>query len=141
MLRALCILIGAIAVAGVWAGAAMATGPVAAQAPDARLALFVRGETWSPGGAPDFTVLRQKGVTSVTNPIAGVFCVDPSSTTMKLGRIVPNVSTDASYTATDTVAMWLSFNNACPTNTIAVAGSDFSTNALNNQVAFMLTVP
>src|SRR4051812_11855701 len=99
------------------AGVSLATGPMAAQAPNARLAVVIAAT----GPTGTFQILRAKGVASVTNPLTGFFCIKPSSTTMRLGRIVPTVSVDAGRTPNaDTTVVWSSLNIGCPSGTIEV---------------------
>ena len=83
-----------VLIGAVFAGAVMATGPVTAQAPNARLALLVDGNDI----VGSFTVLRKKGVAAVTNPYSGIYCIKPSSSTMALGKIVPIVALEVNGT-------------------------------------------
>lgn len=125
-------LIGAI-----FAGASFASGPVTAQAPNARLALLVDGGDL----VGNFAVLRKKGVASVTNPLTGVYCIKPSSTTMALGKIVPMVAPEVngSFNA-DTTAAWNSLLVYCPKGTIEVDTFQVSTRVHRNNVGFTVTV-
>src|SRR4051812_41148749 len=105
MKRVVIAMAGVVLLGATWVGVSAATGAVVAQAPNARLALLVDG-----GDTPGtFVVLRKKGVASVTNPLTGFYCITPSSSTMKLGKVVPIVALEASGTPnSDTTVAWSS---------------------------------
>jgi hypothetical protein len=118
-----------------FAGVALAAGT--AQAPNARLAVYVDGGD-TPGS---FSVPRKKGVTSVTNPLTGVYCIKPSNPDVTLSKIVPVVSMEYSGTASaDSRAAWSSLNIYCPSGTIEVDTYHLSDLNHVNNVAFTLTV-
>jgi hypothetical protein len=130
-------LVGVVLMAVTLAGVSLATGPVSAQAPDARLAVSIFGGDTT----GQFQVLRTKGVVSVTNPATGFFCITPSSTTMKLNRIVPLVSLDGQGTPnSDTTALWSSLNVVCPNSAIEVQSFLISTRSSRNRVGFNVVV-
>lgn len=62
---------------------------ITAQAPGARVAVYIEGGV----AAGSFTVARQLGVVSVTNPSVGIFCIKPVSS-VSTAKIVPTVSTE-----------------------------------------------
>jgi hypothetical protein len=110
-------------------------GTVAAQAPNARLAVHVNG------GSSGFTVLRAKGAISISNPQPGTYCIRPVST-IKVGRAVPTVATD--YWGTggfDTFAQWNSGRPTCAAGRIQVNTFDASAGTPYNDVAFTVVVP
>jgi hypothetical protein len=120
-----------------WVGVSSASGPVDAQAPNARLAVLIYGGD----STGTFTVMRKKGVAAVTNPATGWFCIKPSSSTMKLGRIVPIVTLDAQGTPNaDTTAQWSALNWVCPSGTIEVQSFVVPTRVSRNRVGFALVV-
>ena len=149
MKRLLYVLIGVLLSGALFGGAALATGDdkgadataesgaeatVAAQAPYARMALYING---NPGG---FAILRAKGVISVSNPQPGVFCIRPVAA-IAPSRVVPNVSTDFYSTGGfDTFAQWNSGRTSCPAGRIQVNTFDASSTAAFNDVAFTVTV-
>jgi hypothetical protein len=129
MKRLLYVLVGAVLSAVVFGGAAMANGDgkgeaapsgaetIAAQAPSARVALYVQGGATT----GQFTVVRQQGVVSVTNPEYGTFCVKPVAG-VSPAKVVPTVSTEWTGTATaDGFAEWSATRGPCPAGTIRVA--------------------
>ena len=141
------IAIGAMTVGGV----ALATGvdgkaesaegvaPIAAEAPNARLAALVSGGA----SAGSFTVRRQVGVAQITNPQAGVYCVKPAAGTgVKPAKAVPIVGTEyANTSGFDSFAMWNSARPSCPTGNIEVDTFDSSAEARVNPVSFTIVVP
>ena len=136
-MRVLAVFAGVLLVGALFAGAALATGPVVAQAPSARLAVLIDG---GDGPAPNFVILRQKGVLSVTNPQLGVFCIKPSNTKVNVLKIVPNVSTEFGLSnANDDTAQWNSTPLECPSGTIEVLTFHVN-NAHENNVGFTVTV-
>lgn len=119
------------------AGVSLATGPVDAQAPNVRLAVVVFGGDTT----GTFQIKRTKGVASVSNPATGYFCIKPSSTTMKLGKIVPQVTVDAQGTPnSDTTVVWSSLNWVCPAGTIEIQAFQVSTRTSRNRAGFSLVV-
>ena len=139
MKRLLIVLASLLVVAAVFGGVALASGPVTAQAPNARLAVLIDGN--NPTGT--FTVIRKKGVAMVTNPLDGVFCIKPSNAKVNVGRIVPNVTTEWHYTKTVgyTQALWDSAGASCPAGTIEVnAITSDAGQTSQNDVGFSVTV-
>ena len=137
MKQVLVALAGVVLVGVMFAGASLATGPVSAQAPNARLALVVDGND----SVGSFQIMRKKGVASVTNPYSGIYCITPSNSTIALGKIVPNVTLEVSGTPNpDTTVGWSSLLVNCPNGTIEVDGFQISTRIGRNNVAFSLTV-
>jgi len=126
-----------VLVAAVFAGAVLAAGAVTAQAPNSRLALVIDGGD----SVGSFEILRKKGVASVTNPLSGVYCVKPSSSTMALGKIVPVVGLDVSGTPNpDTVVAWSRLLANCPNGTIEIDAYSTGSWVHRNNVGFTLTV-
>lgn len=114
-------------------GARRAVG--GAGAPNARIAAFVQS-----GGA----VVRSKGITGVSHPSTGVYCVDPKDAAFNVNKIVPTLSVDWSTSLGDALmAAWRSAGVGCPTGEIAVLtfdGEDGSFD-LSNNVSFTIVVP
>lgn len=155
MKRFLYILAGVMVSAALFGGAAMAsggggtntadkagtpppegTGPIAAQAPDARLALYMAGGST----AGTFTVIRQQGVVSITNPSTGIYCIKPVAGVAP-AKIVPAVSTEFSNTPSfDAFAQWSAARLPCPSGNIKIVTYDISDGGLYNQVAFTVVV-
>lgn len=148
MKRFLYVLLGVALSAAVFGGVAMANGggkgeaapsdteTVAAQAPGARMAVYVQGGA----AAGTFTVVRQQGVVSVSNPANGVYCIKPVAG-VSPAKIVPMVSTEYSNTAGfDSLAQWSVEKAGCPSGTFRISTFDVSVGGLFNQVAFTVVV-
>ena len=114
-------------------GAQRAVG--GAGAPNARIAAFVQA-----GGS----VVRSKGITGVSHPSAGVYCVDPKDPAFAVNKIVPTLSVDWSTSLGDALmAQWRSAGIGCPSGQIAVLtfdGEDGSFD-LSDSVSFTIIVP
>jgi hypothetical protein len=135
--QVLAVMGGVVLIGLMFAGASFATGPFTAQAPNARLALVVDGNAT----VGSFTTLRKKGVASVTNPYAGIYCITPSSSTMALGKIAPMVTLEVSGTPNpDTMVGWSRLLVYCPNGTIEVDSFQIGTRMGRNDVGFSLTV-
>jgi hypothetical protein len=139
-------IVGALAVS-VFAGSAIGggsndgTGTVGVQAiggaaaPNARIAAFVQA-----GGA----VVRSKGIAAVTHPSTGLYCLDPSSSTFAVNKIVPSLSVDWSTSLGDALlAQWRSSGVGCPTGWIAVLTMDGEDGSfdISDGVSFTIVVP
>jgi hypothetical protein len=133
---------GGTAVAGggssndpVGSGSVSARAIGGATAPNARIAAVVRS-----GGA----VVRSKGIAAVTHPSAGLYCIDPTSTTFNVGTAVPVLSVDWSTSVGDALmAHWRSSLVGCPTGWFAVltfVGED-GTFDQSDGVSFTFVVP
>lgn len=153
MKRLLYVLVGVALSAAIFGGVAWAsggaTGPgdkgeaapsgaetIAAQAPGARLALYVQGGAT----AGTFNVVRQQGVVSVTNPSDGLYCIRPVAGVAP-AKVVPSVSTEYANTAGyDGLAQWAVTRGPCPTGTIRVMTFHVNGSGPLNQVAFTVVV-
>jgi hypothetical protein len=139
-------IVGALAVSAL-AGSAIAggsndgTGGVGATAiggaaaPNARIAAFVQA-----GGS----VVRSKGIAAVTHPSTGLYCLDPSSSTFNVSKIVPSLSVDWSTSLGDALmAHYRSAGVGCPTGWIAVLTMDGEDGSFDpsNGVSFTIVVP
>ena len=113
---------------------------VNAQARDARLVVHIDGNA----GLNTFNIARAKGVTAVTNPAEGLYCIRPNVPGLQPARIVPAVSVDWSTSPTNAVmAQWKSNRGACPVGNIAIVtinGEDGTWDEDNN-VGFTVVVP
>jgi len=109
---------------------------VIAQAPKARLAVYVRGGA----NIGNFDVPRHVGIHGVSNPANGIYCIAPA-TGIKASYIVPQVATEYSLTPQlDRFAQWASVRTTCPPGNIQVETFDLGDHAANNEVAFTVTV-
>ncbi len=106
-----------------------------AVAPNARIAAFVQS-----GGA----VVRSKGITGVSHPSTGVYCIDPAASPFDVNKAIPSLSVDWSTSLGDALmAQWRSAGIGCPTGQFAVLtfdGEDGSFD-LSNGVSFTFIVP
>ncbi len=106
-----------------------------AEAPNARLSAFVQA-----GG----TVVRSKGVTGVSHPSAGVYCVDPKVATLNVNKAIPSLSVDWSTSLGDALmAQWRSAGIGCPSGQFSILtfdGEDGSFD-LSDGVSFTINVP
>ncbi|MEO7118248.1 MAG: hypothetical protein ABIZ34_04675 [Candidatus Limnocylindrales bacterium] len=144
MKRILHVLVGMALGSALVGGVALAANNIApaaavtAEAPNARLAVLIDGGATAPG----FTVLRRKGVASVSNPSTGIFCITPkASLGMDVSRIMPIVTTELMGTAlTSYRTLWDATGFGCPAGSIAIEGAT-SGNILTNDVGIALVVP
>jgi hypothetical protein len=91
------------------------------------------------GGA----VQRSKGVTAVTHPSTGLYCVDPSAD-YDVTKIVPNIGVDWSTSLGDALlAQYRSSGVGCPAGNIAILTMDGEDGSfdLSDSVSFTVTVP
>lgn len=148
MKRFLYVLLGVALSAAVFGGVAMANGggkgeaapsnaeTIAAQAPGARMAVYIQGGA----AAGTFTVVRQQGVVSVSNPATGVYCIKPVAGVAP-AKVVPVVSTEFVNTAAyDGFAQWSVDKAPCTSGNIRITTFDVSATAPFNQVAFTVVV-
>ncbi|MBD2772938.1 hypothetical protein [Iningainema tapete] len=85
-----------------------------ADAPGVRLAAFIDGNI---GGG---SVVRSKGVASITSPATGLFCIQPNAG-INVNSIVPIVSVDWSKSlGNDNLVQYRSSGSGCPSGNIAV---------------------
>jgi len=116
-------------------GGATALAVGGAQAPNARIAAFVQS-----GG----TVVRSKGISGVSHPSTGVYCIDPAASTFNVNKAIPTLSIDWSTSLGDALmAHWRSAGIGCPPGQMAVLtfdGEDGSFD-LSDAVSFTFIVP
>lgn len=118
-------------------GRGVAEGVTAAEAPTTRLAVWVDGT-----GPGTYDVRRGKGITNVTNPIDGSFCIRSNVPGLRPQRIVPIVSTEYSQSELNgATAQWRSGRPFCPAGTIEITTFDTATGVPNNTTSFTVIVP
>ena len=105
---------------------------------NARVVVFVDGNN------PRSRVIKRSvGVTQVTNPVPGRFCINPSDESgVSPGDTVPTVATE--YVGTsgfDGFAQWNSSRQGCPVGTFTVNTFDASEGTPLNDVAFTFLIP
>lgn len=93
------------------------------------------------------SVVRSKGVQSVTHPYVGAYCIRPSSTSgVNAGNIVPSVSVDYDGSAfNEAMAQYSDAGADCPLGTIEVLtfgdGDHNAVYADSDGVGFTIVVP
>jgi len=117
-------------------GAATKALSTPATAPNARLAALIR---------PGPNVVRQKGVTGVSNPRTGLYCINPAPGINPTNSIVI-VSAEFHFSDVNEVKVqWYANNNACGADRIAVVTlEDFNADGIyfrSDHVAFSIVVP
>ncbi len=109
-----------------------------AEAPTTRVAVWVNGGA----EAGSYSVLRGKGISAVTNPAAGIFCVRSNLSGFRPQRVVPVVSVEYSLsTANETDAQWRSSRTVCPAGTLEIYTFNQSTGIPDNDASFTVVVP
>ncbi len=91
------------------------------------------------GGA----ILRSAGVSKVTHPSAGIYCIKPIGT-WDISKVVPSVTPEAGFSNGDSLlAYYYSGAAECPAKYIEVKTFNFSTGTsqLADNVAFTIVVP
>jgi hypothetical protein len=110
---------------------------VAAKAPNARVAALIR-----PGGI----VVVGKGISSVTNPAKGIYCISPTSTNVNPNTSIVTVSVEYFYSKlNEAKVQWARSGHPCGAANLAVyTFADPSATGLynfSNAVAFSINVP
>jgi hypothetical protein len=110
---------------------------VAAKAPNARIAALIR-----PGGI----IVVGKGISSVTNPAKGIYCIAPSSAGVDPNTSLVTVSVEYFYSKLNEVKVqWARAGHPCGAANLAVyTFADPSATGLynfSNAVAFVINVP
>lgn len=144
MKRILHVLVGMALGSALVGGVALAANNIApaaavtAEAPNARLAVLIDGGAT----APSFTVLRRKGVASISNLSTGIFCVTPkASLGMDVSKIMPIVTTELAGTSSVTFrAFWYASGLNCPAGSIEIQGATAG-GLLTNDVGIAVVVP
>lgn len=118
------------------------TGPAEgvnpAEAPTTRVAVWVNGGA----SAGNYNVLRGKGISAVTNPDTGIWCVRSNLAGFRPQRVVPVVSVEYSLsTANETDAQWRSSRTVCPAGTLEIYTFNQSTGIPDNDASFTVVVP
>ncbi|MDR3555661.1 MAG: hypothetical protein P4L55_12965 [Syntrophobacteraceae bacterium] len=89
-----------------------------------------------PGGG----VLRSLGVSQVTNPSTGVYCIKPSGP-FDVTKVVASVTPEDQYSSGHSLLAYFAATNfTCPAKTLEVHTYDLA-GSLNNYVAFTIIVP
>ena len=90
------------------------------------------------------TVVRSKGITGVSHPSTGLYCVDPAGAAFNVNTAVPTLSVDWSTSLGDALmAHWRSAGIGCPAGQFAILtfdGEDGSFD-LSDSVSFTILVP
>lgn len=114
-----------------------------ADAPSVRIAALIDGNL---GG---FTVVRSKGIASISSPETGIVCIQPSGS-INVNNIVPIVSVDFSRSlGNDNLVQYRSSGTGCPSGNIAVRTFRFDKNSSSivnsfvpaDAIAFTIIVP
>lgn len=109
-----------------------------ADAPTTRVAVWVNGGA----EAGNYSVLRGKGISAVTNPSAGIFCVRSNLAGFRPQRVVPVVSVEYSLsTANETDAQWRSSRTMCPAGTLEIYTFNQASGVPDNDASFTVVVP
>ena len=112
-------------------------GVVVGEAPTTRVAVWVDGQ-----GSGSYLLRRGKGVTSVTNPQDGTFCIRSGLSGFHPSRVFPVVSVDYSLSEQNTsMAQWRSNRPFCPAGTIEIHTFDSQTGLDDNTVSFTVVIP
>lgn len=119
------------------AAAGPTEGVVLGDAPTTRVAVWIDGQ-----GPGSHLLRRAKGVTAVTNPQDGTFCIRSGLTSFRPSRVFPVVSVDYSLSEQNTsMAQWRSNRPFCPTGTIEIHTFDSQTGLDDNTVSFTVVIP
>jgi hypothetical protein len=92
----------------------------------------------------DGTVLRAAGVSEVTHPSTGIFCIKPSKPKLDVTGLVPSVTPEWYHSSGYSLLAFFSTPNyACPTGYLEVQTYNFGsgTAVLSDTVAFSIVVP
>ena len=117
--------------------AASTEGVTLGDAPTTRVAVYVDGT-----GPGTYTVPRVKGVSAVTNPVDGTFCIRPTVSGFRPRHVFPVVTVDYSLSEVNgTTAQWRSGRPFCPAGTIEIVTYDVTTGVMNNTTAFTVVIP
>lgn len=113
-------------------------GVTAAEAPTTRVAVWVNGGV----NEGEYTVVRGKGVSAVTNPDPGLFCIRPNVSGLHPSRVIPMVSVEWSLsTANDAAAQWRSVRSLCPAGTLEFLTFNATTGVPNQDTSFTVVIP
>jgi hypothetical protein len=112
-------------------------GVTLGEAPTTRVAVYVDG--LGPGSS---SIRRVKGVTFVSNPQDGTFCIRSNVSGFHPAKVFPVVSVDYSQSEVNgAAAQWRSGRPFCPAGTIEIFTFDLTTGLANNTTAFTVVVP
>lgn len=109
-----------------------------AEAPTTRVAVWVNG------GAEEgqYAVVRGKGISAVTNPDPGLWCVRPNVSGLHPSKVVPMTSVEYSGSTTFNDAIqWRSIRTLCPAGTLEFLSFQLGSGVPNNDVSFTVMIP
>lgn len=135
-----------VAVAAVGDGGRVANPPaestpegiVQAEAPSVRVAAYVNGGA----SVGSVSLIRSRGVSGLSNPAPGIFCLRSNVSGFHPARVVPVVSIDYSLSTTnETDVQWRSARSTCPAGQLEFYAFNQSTGTPDNDAAFTVIVP